>query len=65
MNFKVDTKNDTYIFRLREDRLNAHIAPDLKAQLWRLVEGGIQFHGQMVVVPGLNDGDVLEQTLKG
>jgi NifB/MoaA-like Fe-S oxidoreductase len=25
--------------------------------------GGIQFHGQMVVVPGLNDGEVLEQTL--
>ncbi len=37
MNFKVDTKNDTYIFRLREDRLNAHIAPDLKAQLLLLI----------------------------
>src|SRR5690606_3736143 len=28
-----------------------------------LAEGGIQFHAQMVVVPGLNDADVLEQTL--
>ena len=37
MNFKVDTKNDTYIFRLREERLNAHIAPDLKAQLLLLI----------------------------
>jgi len=37
--------------------------PDILEQLRRLVEGGIQFHGQMVVVPGLNDGDVLEQSL--
>ena len=33
-------------------------------QLTRLAEGGIQFHGQMVVVPGLNDGDVLEESLR-
>jgi NifB/MoaA-like Fe-S oxidoreductase len=32
-------------------------------QLTRLTEGGIQFHGQMVIVPGLNDGAVLEQSL--
>jgi NifB/MoaA-like Fe-S oxidoreductase len=32
-------------------------------QLTRLTAGGIQFHGQMVIVPGLNDGDVLEQSL--
>lgn len=37
--------------------------PDIVEQLRRLVDGGIQFHGQMVVVPGLNDGDVLEQSL--
>ena len=37
--------------------------PDILEQLRRLVEGGIQFHGQMVVVPGLNDGEVLEQSL--
>src|ERR1019366_3370610 len=32
-------------------------------QLRVLAAGGIQFHGQMVVVPGLNDGDVLEESL--
>jgi NifB/MoaA-like Fe-S oxidoreductase len=31
-------------------------------QLATLARGGIQFHGQMVIVPGLNDGDVLEQS---
>ncbi|MBI2409103.1 MAG: DUF512 domain-containing protein, partial [Gemmatimonadetes bacterium] len=30
--------------------LNNPRVPDIKEQLWRLVEGGIQFHGQMVVV---------------
>ncbi len=47
----------------RKVLLNNPRVPDIKSQLWRLVEGGIQFHGQMVVVPGLNDGDVLEETL--
>jgi putative radical SAM enzyme (TIGR03279 family) len=47
----------------RKVLLNNPRVPDIKEQLRRLVEGGIQFHGQMVVVPGLNDGDVLEQTL--
>src|ERR671939_168768 len=32
-------------------------------QLTRLASGGIQFHCQMVIVPGLNDGDVLDQSL--
>lgn len=47
----------------RKTLLNNPRVPDILAQLTRLVEGGIQFHGQMVVVPGLNDGDVLEQSL--
>ena len=37
--------------------------PDILEQLRRLIDGGIQFHGQIVVVPGLNDGVVLEQSL--
>jgi anti-anti-sigma factor len=37
MNFKVETKNNTHIFRLKEERLNARIAPDLKAQLLLLI----------------------------
>jgi putative radical SAM enzyme (TIGR03279 family) len=48
----------------RKVLLNNPRVPDIKDQLWRLVEGGIQFHGQMVVVPGLNDGDVLEESLR-
>ncbi len=47
----------------RKVLLNNPRVPDIIAQLTRLAEGGIQFHCQMVVVPGLNDGTVLEQTL--
>src|SRR5579872_1647895 len=47
----------------RKVLLNNPKVPDIVAQLTRLAEGGIQFHGQMVIVPGLNDGDVLEQSL--
>lgn len=47
----------------RKKLLNNPRVPDIMAQLTRLVDGGIQFHGQMVIVPGLNDGEVLEQSL--
>ena len=47
----------------RKKLLNNPRVPNIVAQLQRLVQGGIQFHGQMVVVPGLNSGDVLEQSL--
>ncbi len=47
----------------RKVLLNNPRVPDIVAQLKRLTAGGIQFHGQMVVVPGLNDGVVLEQSL--
>ncbi len=47
----------------RKELLSNPRVPDILEQLRRLVDGGIQFHGQMVVVPGLNDGDVLEQSL--
>ena len=47
----------------RKVLLNNPKVPDIVAQLRRLSDGGIQFHGQMVVVPGLNDGEVLEQSL--
>jgi putative radical SAM enzyme (TIGR03279 family) len=43
--------------------LNNPRVPNIVEQLTRLAAGGIQFHGQMVIVPGLNDGDVLEQSL--
>ena len=48
----------------RKVLLNNARVPDIKDQLTRLAAGGIQFHCQMVVVPGLNDGDVLEESLR-
>src|SRR5216117_305718 len=47
----------------RKILLNNQRVPDIKAQLSRLAAGGIQFHCQMVVVPGLNDEEVLEESL--
>src|SRR6476659_4703060 len=47
----------------RKVLLNNARVPDIKAQLGRLAAGGIRFHCQMVVVPGMNDGDVLEASL--
>jgi putative radical SAM enzyme (TIGR03279 family) len=48
----------------RKVLLNNPRVPDIKAQLTRLAAGGIQFHCQMVLVPGLNDGAVLEESLR-
>src|SRR3954465_3577942 len=47
----------------RKVLLNNARVPDIKAQLGRLGAGGIRFHCQMVVVPGLNDEAVLEESL--
>ena len=47
----------------RRKLLNNPRVPDVLAQLAILAAGGIQFHCQMVVVPGLNDGPVLERSL--
>src|SRR3954462_795798 len=47
----------------RKVLLNNPRVPNIVEQLTRLAEGGIQYHAQMVIVPGLNDGDVLEQSL--
>jgi putative radical SAM enzyme (TIGR03279 family) len=47
----------------RKRLLNNPRVPNIVEQLTRLAAGGIQFHCQMVVVPGLNDGDVLEASL--
>ena len=48
----------------RKVLLNNPRVPNIVEQLTRLREGGIQFHAQMVIVPGLNDADVLEQSLR-
>ena len=47
----------------RKVLLNNPRVPNIVEQLTRLAEGGIQFHCQMVVVPGLNDGPILEESL--
>jgi putative radical SAM enzyme (TIGR03279 family) len=47
----------------RKVLLNNPRVPNIVEQLTRLAEGGIQFHCQMVVVPGLNDGAILEESL--
>jgi putative radical SAM enzyme (TIGR03279 family) len=38
-------------------------APEVVPQLRRFAEQGIQFHTQVVLVPGVNDGQQLERTL--
>jgi putative radical SAM enzyme (TIGR03279 family) len=48
----------------RKVLLNNPRVPNIVEQLTRLASHGIQFHGQMVIVPGLNDGDVLEASLQ-
>lgn len=48
----------------RKVLLNNPRVPNIIEQLRLLAAGGIQFHGQMVIVPGLNDGDVLEESLR-
>src|SRR3954467_12330728 len=48
----------------RKILLNNPRVPNIVEQLSRLADGGIQFHGQMVIVPGLNDGEILEQSMR-
>ena len=47
----------------RKKLLNNPRVPNIVEQLTRLAEGGIQFHAQMVIVPGLNDAEVMEASL--
>jgi putative radical SAM enzyme (TIGR03279 family) len=39
-------------------------APDILAQLRWLAERGIETHTQLVITPGLNDGDSMEQSIR-
>src|SRR5947208_8481570 len=48
----------------RKVLLNNPRVPNIVEQLTKLAAGGIQFHGQMVIVPGLNDADVLEESFR-
>ncbi|WP_346354207.1 DUF512 domain-containing protein [Azotosporobacter soli] len=48
---------------VRSSLLNNKNASRLPDQLKELIDAGIELHTQIVLCPGLNDGDVLEQTL--
>ena len=48
----------------RKVLLNNPRVPNVVEQLARLAAGGIRFHCQMVIVPGLNDGAVLEESIR-
>jgi putative radical SAM enzyme (TIGR03279 family) len=48
----------------RRRLLGRRDAPPIMAQLRRLIELDITVHTQIVVVPGVNDGDVLAQSLE-
>ncbi|MGI6574450.1 MAG: DUF512 domain-containing protein [bacterium] len=49
--------------RLRQKIMGNNRAGEIKKQLQRLAEGGIGFHAQVVLVPGINDGSYLEETV--
>ncbi|MHC1750451.1 MAG: DUF512 domain-containing protein [Cellulosilyticaceae bacterium] len=44
--------------------LNNRFAGKILTQIERLVEGGIEINGQIVLCKGINDGDVLNQTIE-
>ncbi len=48
---------------VRVDMMANPRAGAIMEQLTRLKEGGITFHAQVVLCPGINDGDVLERTI--
>lgn len=50
---------------LRAHMLNNPRAADIKLQLQRLYDAGIEVHTQVVLCPGLNDGEVLKDTIEG
>lgn len=49
---------------VRRQMLRNRRAPDIREQLRELGEGGIEVHAQIVLCPGWNDGQVLEDTLR-
>ncbi len=48
---------------LRRRLLGMREAPDVLAQIDRLAAGGIQVHTQLVLVPGVNDGEALDRSI--
>jgi putative radical SAM enzyme (TIGR03279 family) len=50
-------------WELRKQFLRNEKAPDIMDQLRWLAERGIEMHTQLVVVPGFNDGPILERSI--
>lgn len=50
---------------LRQNMMQNFGAPSILAQLKELIASGIEFHTQIVLCPGVNDGAVLEQAVNG
>ena len=53
------TDLDVRSYLLGVDKARADIAPKLK----RLLDAGIEIHAQVVLCPGINDGQILHQTI--
>jgi len=49
--------------RLRKQMIGCPRADKLISQLNKLRQGGIRFHAQAVICPGVNDGEALEETI--
>lgn len=49
----------------REKMLRSKRAGEIRARMEQLIAGGIDLHTQIVVVPGINDGRILEETIFG
>lgn len=49
---------------LRSRMLGNNRAAEIHAQLAQLVECGVQFHTQIVLCPGINDGEQLQNTIE-
>lgn len=49
---------------LRSILLGRSLVPDVRDQIRRLGDSGIQVHTQIVACPGINDGDALEHTIE-
>ena len=54
------TDLDVRAYLLGVDRKRA----DISAQLMRLLDAGIEIHAQVVLCPGINDGEVLRRTIE-
>jgi putative radical SAM enzyme (TIGR03279 family) len=48
---------------VRRELLANPAAPDILAQLRRLAASGIEVHTQLVIVPGINDGEILARSV--